>query len=84
MKQCREKLYIDVYSRLMRSAGIEIADLVVRLIKHFYLAPTLQVVGYILNLFESENLGIDSQKLIVEIVGLRDVLQYRRDHDLAQ
>ena len=74
--------YIALYARLMRSVGVYIADRVISLIRHFWMAPELQIVGYIVN-FLKDCLKRKHHAIIFEIVRLKKVLSYRVDHSLA-
>ena len=83
MEDSSEHNYIGVYSHLMRSIGIYLAERVVRLVSHFFLAPQLQIVGYIMKFLGSEGLDTTHIGTVIELVRLRNCLSYRIDYSLA-
>ena len=51
-KEDLEKRYTAAYSELVYSVGIFLGEMVVKLMKHYHSAPTLQIIGYILKFLQ--------------------------------
>ena len=81
-KKKQEDEYISLYSRLMSFVGIKLAERVVRLVCHFFCAPLLQTVGYILRFLDYEAI-LTHKNIIMQIVMCKAYLQRTTYHQLA-
>ena len=75
--------YITQYTHLMRLVGITLAERVIQVIRHFFSAPPLQIVGYILILLQDEGIGLCHRTVIMNIVRLKYRLTSCTSHEIA-
>ena len=75
--------YITQYMHLMMSVGITLAERVIQVIRHFFSAPPLQIVGYILILLQDEGIGLYHRTIIMNMVRLKNRLTRCTSHEVA-
>ena len=63
-----EKRYISLRSKLTRVVGIRLARKIVKLIRHFYSAPELQITAYVVTILREEGVHDSLHKLINKLV----------------
>ena len=78
-----EEVYIMRYTKLMQSVGVRLAERVVQLIRHFYSAPELQILGYIIMFLHDEGLTSEHHQLVEGLICCVQSHTMKYNHELA-
>ena len=76
-------MYVTRYTQLIQRVGIKIAETIVRLVRHFRYAPTLQLFGYVVSFVEHEGLSNKNLHLNQNFVLSCTILKQETNHKLA-
>ena len=79
-----EGVYIAAYSQMVELVGILATDRIIKLLKHFYFAPNLQIAGYIIKIMESEGYDDLRYDVIANIVRCNMLFKQETDHVLTR
>ena len=78
-----EQRYISLRENLVKAEGIRIANKILKLVRHFYSAPTLQILGYVVTILREDGINFQNHQLLNEIVQKRAVEEAETSHSLA-
>ena len=79
-----EENYISTFGQIMSAVGVRISGRIVQLVKHFFSAPLMQIVGYIFILLQEDTVLLENKSLLIELVALKNCLSKRTDHQIAR
>ena len=67
----------------MQAVGVRLAERVVQLIRHFYSAPALQILGYIVMFLRDEGLRNEHHQIVEALICCVQCHSLKYSHDLA-
>ena len=68
---------------MVEPAGILATEKAVKLLKHFYAAPEIQMIGYIIKFLEKEAGSSLDYRVVSKLVRCRKILEKETNHYLA-
>ena len=83
MRKEDEDVYIVWYMKLLYSVCVRLAERIVKLIRHFYSAPFLQILGYVVLFLQDEVLSSENHHVVEQLICCLRSQTSETDHGIA-
>ena len=79
-----KEVYNRTQSQMIESFGVLMTERVLKILKHFYRVPMIQITMYIIKILQSEGVNALDYNKIAKIVTSRGLFREETDHVLAR